>query len=189
MSIAGEPPTGTTGPTVPAERIVARLRRHGRALFWPSLLLIVACGVAGYGLPRLTETWAQFTAWGALAVVIVFGWLFPVLWWLGQRTTVTTRRVIVRSGFFVRVRQEVLYSRIYDVSVRTSWLQSAFRSGDVLINTGADRPVVLRDVPGAALVQRSLHDLTDAAHGSGISMRWQEEPSALPDQSVVWGGR
>lgn len=189
MSIAGGSPTGATGPTVPAERIVARLRRHARALFLPSLLLVVACGVAGYAVPRLPESWMQLTAWIVLGAIVLFGWLLPVLWWLGQRTTVTTRRIIVRSGFFVRVRQEVLYSRIYDVSVRTSWLQSAFRSGDVLINTGADRPVVLRDVPGAALVQRALHDLTDAAHGSGTRMRWQDEPSALPDQSVVWGGR
>lgn len=181
--------SGETGPSLPSERIVARVRRHGRILFWPSILLIAACGAAGYFVEGLPEAWMQLSVWGVLAAVVLFGWLLPVLWWLGQRTTITTRRVIVRSGFLVRTRQEVLYARVYDVSVRTSWLQSAVRSGDVLINTGADRPVRLRDVPNAALVQRCLHDLTDAAHGSGTRMRWQDDPSALPDQSVVWGGR
>ncbi|MET0976567.1 MAG: PH domain-containing protein [Leifsonia sp.] len=189
MTNPGDATTGEAHPSLPSERIVARLRRHGRALFWPSLALVVATGAAFYFAWTLPEEWMRWAVWGGLAAVVLFAWLVPLLWWAGQRCTITTRRVIVRSGFFIRVRQEVLYTRIYDVSVRTSWLQSAFRSGDVLINTGADRPVVLRDVPSAALVQRSLHDLTDAAHGAGTRMRWQDDPSALPDQTVVWGGR
>jgi uncharacterized membrane protein YdbT with pleckstrin-like domain len=174
----------------PPEHIVARVRRHGRALFWPSIALIAASGAAGYFAFSKLEQWMMLAIWGVLAAVVLLAFLIPLVWWLGQRTTVTTRRVIVRSGFFVHVRQEVLFTRVYDVSVRRSWMQSMFRSGDVLLNTGADHPVVLRDVPNAGLVQRCIHDLTDAAHSNITSVQWQASGSAaLPDHTVAWGGR
>ena len=62
----------------------------------------------------------------------------------------------------MRSRQELLHSRGYDLTVRKNAVQSLFRSGDVLVNTGLDRPVVLWDVPGADLVQATLHDLMEA---------------------------
>ena len=188
MSVTGESIAPPPQPA-PGEKAVARIRRHARVLFWPSLLLVACCGAVGYFVWGLPETWMELAVWGALAGVALFGWLVPLLWWMGQRTTITTRRVIVRSGFFVRVRQEVALGRVYDVSVRRSWLQSSFRSGDVLINLGSDKPIVLRDVPRAGLVQQALHDLVDREHDTGSVVRWQTEPSALPDQTVVWGGR
>lgn len=191
MSNTGEPSAALRQPneSPPAERIVARVRRHARALFWPSLLLVVACALTGYFAGKLPEPWMRITLWSGLAAVVLFGWLLPLLWWLGQRATISTRRVIVRSGFLVRTRQEVPFSRVYDVSLRRGPLQAVFRSGDVLLNTGADRPVLLRDVPRAALVQRAIHELVDASHGAGSLVHWQDSPSALTDKTVVWGGR
>lgn len=190
MSYTGGTASGTTGQTAaPAEHVVARIRRHGRVLLLPTLLLIAACGATGYFVWGLEESWMQLAVWGGLAVVVIFGWIVPLVWWLGQRCTITTRRVIARSGFFVRLRQEVLYTRVYDVSVRRSPLQSMLRSGDVLINTGSEKPVVLRDVPNAGLVQRCLHDLADAAHGTTTQVQWQASPTTLTEQTVAWGGR
>ncbi|MEJ3403545.1 PH domain-containing protein [Rathayibacter sp. YIM 133350] len=189
MSTMGDPQPGATGPAAPGERVIARIRRHARVLFWPTVLLVASCAAVGYFAWSLPEAWMGWALWGGLAAIAFFGWLVPFIWWLGQRCTITTRRVIIRSGFFVRTRQEVAFTRIYDVSVRRSWLQSAFRSGDVLLNSGADRPVVLRDVPRAGLIQRALHDLTDAAHGTTTQVHWQNAPSALTDQTVAWGGR
>ncbi|HAM27567.1 MAG TPA: hypothetical protein DCP11_12960, partial [Microbacteriaceae bacterium] len=85
-------------------------------------------------------------------------------------------RIIIRTGFFVRVRQELLHSRGYDVTVRKNSMQSMFGSGDVFINTGLDHPVVLRDVPGADLVQSALHDLMERSLNP-IAARRQAEAS------------
>jgi uncharacterized membrane protein YdbT with pleckstrin-like domain len=99
-------------------------------------------------------------------VLVISGWLIPLCRWLSTRYTITTRRVVVRSGLVVRSRQELLHARIRDVTVRRGALQAVFRSGDVILNSGRD-PIVLKDVPSADLVQEALHDLIEAAQRAG----------------------
>lgn len=146
---------------IPVERVVAGLRPHARALFWPTLVLIAVFGATGYFYGSMPEPWQDTAvAVGAVAVVVLL-WLLPVATWLNRRYTITTRRIIFRRGFFVRTRQELLHSRGYDVTVRKTWLQSLSGSGDVLINADREHPLVLGDVPNADLVQQVLHDLTE----------------------------
>jgi len=150
----------------PTERVIARLHPHARRLFWPSLVFIAVCGATGYFAGSFPESW-QNSALLVVAALIVFLCCFlPLLFWLTTRYTITTRRVILRRGFFVRVKQEVLHSRGYGVSVRRGWLQSLSRSGDVEIDTGQGHPLVLADVPSVVLVEQTLHDLIEAAQGS-----------------------
>jgi uncharacterized membrane protein YdbT with pleckstrin-like domain len=170
------------------EAVVARLRPHGRALFWPSLALILILGATGYFYGSLPEMWQNLAVLAAALFLGILLWLLPVLSWLGRHYTITTRRIVLRSGFFVRVRQELLHSRGYDVTVRKHALQSLFRSGDVLINTGLDHPVVLRDVPGADLVQSALHDLMEHSQNP-VAARRQHEQSASADETTRWGTR
>lgn len=152
---------GTSTP----ESVIARLRPHGRAIFWPCVALVAIAGATGYFAGRFPEAWENLAVLGAAALLAFLLWVLPVLAWLGRNYTITTRRVILRSGILVRVRQEILHSRSYDVTVRRTALQTLFRSGDVRINAGLDHPVVLRDVPNADGVQAALHDLLDAARG------------------------
>jgi uncharacterized membrane protein YdbT with pleckstrin-like domain len=169
-----------------SERVVARLRPHGRALFWPSLALIVAVGALGYFAGSFATAWQNIAVLAAGVCAVLVLWLLPLLGWLGKRYVITTRRIILRTGFFVRVRQELLHSRGYDVTVRQNGLQSLFRSGNVLINTGLDQPVVLKDVPGADLVQAALHDLMEKSLNP-IAARRQAEESRASDETTVWG--
>jgi len=170
------------------EAVVARLRPHGRALFWPSLALIAILAAAGYFYGSFDEPWQNLAVLGAALLLALLLWMLPLLAWLGRHYTITTRRIVLRSGFFVRVRQELLHSRGYDVTVRKNALQSLFRSGDVQINTGLDHPVVLRDVPGADLVQAALHDLMELSQNP-VAARRQQEQSAAPDETTAWGVR
>jgi membrane protein YdbS with pleckstrin-like domain len=147
------------------ETVVARLRPHGRALFWPTVLLVALAAAVGFFAGLLPEEWMRFTLLGVAALLALVGWLGPLLRWLARTYTITTRRVVVHSGILVRSRQEVLHSTAHDVTVRRSGLQAVFRSGDVLVSTGLDRPVVLADVPSADLVQAALHDLIEASPG------------------------
>jgi len=161
------------------ERVIARLHPHARVLFWPSVVLVVLCGAAGWFAGSFDEEWQNQVLLGAAAVLAVLLWLVPLLVWSGRHYVVTTRRIIIRRGLFVRTRQELLHSRGYDLTVRKNGVQSLFRSGDVLINTGLDRPVVLWDVPGADLVQATLHDLMEA-NASLVADRRRHDRSA-PD--------
>lgn len=145
------------------DTVIVKLRPHSRALFWPTVVLVVVAGGVGYVAGLVTEQW-QFLVVLVIAVLLVFtGWFMPLCRWLSRRTTITTRRIVVRSGIFMRTRQELLHSRAHDVTVRRNALQAVFRSGDVILNSGQDNPVVLRDVPSADLVQEALHELIEAA--------------------------
>jgi uncharacterized membrane protein YdbT with pleckstrin-like domain len=177
----------STGDSPTQEAVVARLRSHGRALFWPSFVLVAVAGATFYFAGSFAETWQNLAVvFGGLLLVFLF-WLIPLLRWLGRHYTITTRRVVLRSGFLVRVRQELLHSRGYDVTVRKNALQSMFGSGNVEINTGLDRPVILRDVPDADTVQAALHDLMERSLNPIAARRAQEQ--AMPDQTTAWGQR
>jgi membrane protein YdbS with pleckstrin-like domain len=151
-------------------------------------VLIAASGAVGYFAGHFEELWQNALLYSTAAAAVLLLFVLPLGFWLGKRYTITTRRLIVRHGFFVRVRQELLHSRGYDVTLSRSWLQSAFRSGNVRINAGLDRPVELRDVPHADLVQDALHDLMEHSQNV-VSMHRQQDESAVTDQTTVWGTR
>lgn len=147
----------------PAERVVARLRPHARRLFWPSVVLVATCGALGFFGTSLPEAWERIAALVAACLIAVLLFLLPVLSWLSSRYTVTTRRVTLRRGFFVRTRQQIMHHRGHDVTVSQTWLQRAFHCGTIRIHRGDHPPVVLRDVPQVDLVQSALLDLMESS--------------------------
>ncbi len=183
MSEAPEP-IGNAG----AESVVARLRPHGRALFWPTVALVATTAATAYFFGRFPQKWENLALLGAAALAALLLFLVPLVRWLSNNYTITTRRIILRSGFFVRVRQELMHSRGYDVTVRKTGLQSVFGSGTVQINTGLEHPVVLRDVPSADLVQAALHDLMEA-NQSVVAAHRQHDAARAPDETTAWGTR
>lgn len=185
------PATGPAAPTTPPatpERVVARFRRHARVLILPVLLLIAVAGVAVYALLVLTEVW-QLVAVGAGAVlVVVLGTLLPFLAWLTRRWTLTTRRIIQRSGLFARSRQELQLHRAHEVTVRRTPGQRLFGAGDVRITTAHERPLVLHDVPAPLAVQAALDELIDRSHRDAVAERRNDPPDS-DLETVIWGTR
>jgi membrane protein YdbS with pleckstrin-like domain len=163
---------------------VARLRPHARALFWPTVALVADIGAVSYFAGSFPEQWMNLLLLAAGAILVLLLFVFPVLRWSAQNDVITTRRIVIRSGVLVRSRQELLHSRGYDVTVRQTGLQLLFRSGDVLINTGLEHPVVLKDVPNAELVQSALHDLMEASFNpiAARRQRWQHRDEQYPDE-------
>lgn len=163
-----------TGEVVP-EAIVARLRPHARVLVFPSIALIAILAATGYFAGSFSPAWLNWVVLGASAALVIALFVVPFIAWLGRSYTITTRRIVLRRGILVRTRQELLHSRGYDVTVRQNGLQQIFGSGDVLINTGLDRPVVLHDIPSAALVQSALHELMERSLNPIAARRQQEQ--------------
>jgi membrane protein YdbS with pleckstrin-like domain len=181
-------PSEFAEPDVAAERIIARLRPHARVLFWPSLLMIAGVAAIAYFYGSFPEDWQNLGMLAAGSALVLVIWLGPLFRWLGKRYIITSRRIVMRSGTLTRTRQELLHSRGYDITVRKGALQSMFGSGDVLINTGLEHPVVLRDVPRADLVQGTLHDLMERSMNP-IAARRQAELSNPVDETTRWGTR
>lgn len=158
-----------------AERVVARLRPNARRLFLPAVLVIATTAAIGYFYNNFTEEWINLVLLAGGAVVILLLGVLPLVSWLSRRYTITTRRIIVRHGFFVRIRQELLHSRGYDITVRKSGLQPLFGCADVLINAGLETPFVLADVPGPALVVSALGDLMEQSQNTIATNRQKFE--------------
>jgi uncharacterized membrane protein YdbT with pleckstrin-like domain len=184
-------PSPAAQPPAQPEVVIARLRPHGRALFWPSLFLIITAGLTGYFAGSLTEPWQNTLVLIGGAAAAVLLWFLPLVSWLTRRYTITSRRVIFVHGVFVRTRQELLHSRGYDVSVRRTWLQSLFRSGTIRVSSGAEHRLELRDVPQAALVQQALQELSEQAraHQARSASGFRPDQSSLGDEGSFWTGR
>ncbi|WP_246837399.1 PH domain-containing protein [Salinibacterium sp. UTAS2018] len=174
--------------SVQREAIVARVRSHARVLILPGIVLIVTAAALGYFFGSFPENWQNLALLAVGLLLIVVAWFLPFFSWLARNYTITTRRVVLSSGVFVRVRQELLHSRGYDVTVRQTWIQRMFGSGDLLINAGHEYPVVLRDIPSVALTQAALHDLMEN-NQNVVSMRRQREEEHPSDETTVWGTR
>ena len=103
---------------------------------------------------------------------------------MARTITITSERIILRSGVLVRERQEVRHSRIEEVAVRRSGLQLVFATGDVLLHTGASRPVVLRDVSSPKLVAEAIDDLVDDAPGEDWDDGEYDADGDFPETSI-----
>lgn len=142
------------------EVVVLRFRRHGQRLVFPVIVLVVVTAATGYWVGALPSAWMNIAAAaGAVLLALLFG-IIPILTWLTRRTTVTTRRVIVRSGFFVRHRSEVMLARVREVKSSRSLAQRMRGSGDIVLLHGIER-TVLSDVPGAEGVIDALQELSE----------------------------
>lgn len=176
---------------IQVETVVVRLRRHGRRLVLPVLLLIALAAASGFWVGALPEAWMNWAAGlGAVSIALLLG-VGPVLAWLNHRIVVTDRRVILRRGFFVQRRSEVPIGRVREVRSRRGPVQRMFGSGDVELLVGAEEPTVLRDVPAPALLVDALQELIErdfARRGSaqpgahGIA-----EPFGAPGQAPARG--
>ncbi|GAA5039005.1 hypothetical protein GCM10025738_28930 [Microbacterium fluvii] len=137
---------------------IARLRGHARRLFWSAFVLVAVAGATGYfygNLPDPFENWMLLTA---AAVVILLLVLLPFLAWRTHTYTITTRRVIERSGLFGATRRELTHVRGYTIQVRRGPLQRLWRSGTLTLSNGVDEPIRLRDIPQVLLVHEVLID-------------------------------
>lgn len=153
------------------EEVVVRVRRHGRHLTVPIALLFAVAGAGGFFIGSLSETWMNLVAAG-VALVLVFGALGPILAWLSRRVVITTRRVIVHSGFFVRHRTEVSLGRVREVRSRQNPVQRMWGSGDIDLYVGAEATRI-PDAPGlkqlhAAIQELSERGFDEQVRGSGF---------------------
>lgn len=153
--------------TAQPDRVIAALRPHGRVLILPAILFVVTLGAMVWMTGAFRGSWFAWVVIIAGIVVIIVGCVKPFVSWLARTYTITARKIILQQGLFVRVRQELLHSRGYEVTVRRTAGQSLFRSGDIRINTTAsEQPIDLKDVPNPVLVQSVLQDLVEGNAGA-----------------------
>jgi uncharacterized membrane protein YdbT with pleckstrin-like domain len=156
-SYGGRPPMVVPGAPTPELR-VARFRGHARRLTWSALVLIAVAAAFGFffgNLPAPFEDWMLLTV---AATVVLFLVLLPFLSWWAHLYTITTRRVLERSGIFRIRRRELSHVRGYTIQVRRGILQRMWGAGTLVLSNGVDEPLRLVNVPSVGLVYEALVD-------------------------------
>lgn len=144
------------------ERTVMRVRKHGRRLLLPSLVLVVGFGAAGYNLGALQEsTIGARHAWLliSLAAIVLLG-IVPIVVWLQARNRITTHRVVLSQGTLASETREISMNSIVDVTVRRNLWQAMFRSGTIVITSISGHRLRLVDVPSANTVAACIRELS-----------------------------
>lgn len=171
-TLGGRPLMPAPGAPTP-ELKVARLRPRATWLFWSALVLIAVAGAVGFFLGNLRQPFADWMLLGAAGLVALLLVILPFAHWWGQRYTITTRRVIARSGPFGRRRAELSHLRGYTVQLRRGVFQRIGGGGTLVLSNGVDPPVRLRRIPNVALVYEVLVDQVEVnqilAHRDGQS--------------------
>ncbi|WP_295780618.1 PH domain-containing protein [uncultured Microbacterium sp.] len=156
-SSIGRPRMPAPGTAAPELRI-ARLRAHARRLFWSALVLIAVSGATAYfydNLPAPFENWMLLSAAGAVVLLLV---VVPFFVWLSHTWTITTRRVIERSGPFGGTQREISHVRGYAIQMRRGILQRLWGAGSLTLSNGVEPPLRMKNIPHAVLVHETLVD-------------------------------
>lgn len=144
------------------EVVVRHMRTHVKVLLWRILLqvLLLSAAVVGSVLaPDAWQPWGWIVIWTLLVVVSVPLFLVPWLRWATTTYTVTSKRVITRSGIINKVGHDLPLSRISDVQQERTLTDRIFGAGSLSLQTSSDDPLVLADVPHAQLVQVEISNL------------------------------
>ena len=148
------------------EKIVLDLHPHWSQLVVPAAVLVVVCGLGGYGIAAAPHGSAhrivQWVIIGVAVVLILWFTVLPYLRWLTTRYVLTTDRLILRTGIVARHGRDVPLNRVNDVSFSENLLERLLRSGTLVIESAGERgQITLANVPRVEHVQRELYRMVE----------------------------
>ncbi|MBW3067978.1 PH domain-containing protein [Actinomyces sp. 594] len=145
------------------EVVVRHMRTHPKVLLWRIIVLLTlltAGAVASVLLPDADwRTGVVIALWVVILVALAPLFILPWLRWLATTYTVTSKRVITRAGILNKTGHDLPLSRISDVQQERTITDRLFGCGSLSLQTSADEPLVLVDVPDVEMVQVEIANL------------------------------
>ena len=148
------------------ERIVVETRTHWKHVLWPAVLFVLLCFATGAGLalgrPLMPD---RVRPWGTLAIVVVallafLAWcVAPFSQWLTTTYTITTRRLITRSGILTTRGHDLPLVTITNVTYERSFTDRLLGCGSLTMTTAAEEPLTLVDIPDVERVHLTMTEL------------------------------
>ena len=141
------------------EVVVRHMHTHIKVLLWRfvvEILLLVVGVVASVMAPTSWQPWGVLAIWVVVLVLSVPLLLVPWLQWYMHTYTVTTKRIITRSGIFRRIGHDLPLTRISDIQLDKDVTDGC---GTLALQTSADDPLLLHDVPQVETVQVEISNL------------------------------
>ena len=165
---------------LPGEQVIVTTRPQPRQLAGAAAAFILAPAVAAFcsawlirggaarAVPALSGRWTPWLVGGCVlaAAAVWLGFCLPrLLRWHGTRYTLTSRRLIARSGMWKRRDQQVNLASVRNLAVHESVLQRLFRSGNISLEAGYQSVVTFPDVPEVGrfrdFILDAIEDLPD----------------------------
>ena len=144
------------------EVVVRHMHTHIKTLL-PAIniesILVIAAAVGSFFVPENARYWALATIWIAVLVLSIPLIVIPWIKWSSTTYTVTTKRVITRTGIFTRTGHDLPLSRISDIQIVKNFDDRFFGCGTLALQTSADDPLLLHDVPKVEMVQVEISNL------------------------------
>jgi uncharacterized membrane protein YdbT with pleckstrin-like domain len=160
---------------VPGETIAYRARLHwivaAPALLVGGALALIGAGslllaLLGSGSER--DPSLPMSVAGAVLVLAGSAWIaFGLVRWSATEITVTTRRVLIKTGVLTRHTTEVLLSKVESVRVEESLLARLFGFGRVTIHGTGGTPETFDRIAGPQEFRRRVQIQIEALMGAG----------------------
>ena len=144
------------------EVVVRHMHTHIKTLL-PAIniesILVIAAAVGSFFVPENARYWALATIWIAVLVLSIPLIVIPWIKWITTTYTVTTKRVITRTGIIKRTGHDLPLTRISDIQIEKNFDDRFFGCGTLALQTSADDPLLLHDVPKVEMVQVEISNL------------------------------
>lgn len=148
------------------EQVVVHCRPHGRVLIAPAIALIGLGAAIGAGAALIPRDYRPLGQVGVAALgLLVAGWwcVLPFLRWLTTTYTLTTFRLITRSGVLHTVGKDLPLSRIHSATYSRRFADRLLGSGTLWIRLAADGGgVVIQSLGDVQSVHAALMELVIA---------------------------
>lgn len=146
----------------PGETVVRTMRTHWKAMVFPVMWFILVLGGVIAGLIYLPEDWKPWGIWVLVALGVVLAialFLLPLLRWLSTTYTMTTKRLITRTGILNRKGEDLPLGSITNVIYDRDLLDRILGCGTLVLTSSATNPVELYDIPQVERVQVEMTQL------------------------------
>ena len=144
------------------EVVVRHMHTHVKTLL-PAIiievLLLVAATIGSFYVPANARYWALATIWITVLVLSIPLFIVPWVKWSMTTYTVTTKRVITRTGVIRRTGHDLPLTRISDIQIEKNFDDRIFGCGTLALQTSANDPLLLWDVPKVEMVQVEISNL------------------------------
>ena len=122
--------------------------------------LLIAAAIAGFVfLPAGWRTASTVAILVLLLAGLLVGMFWPSRKWVTATYTITNRRSSTRAGIFTKTGHDIPLSRISNVAYEHDLIDRLFGAGTLELQTSADDPLYLTDVPNAERVHVMLTNL------------------------------
>jgi uncharacterized membrane protein YdbT with pleckstrin-like domain len=147
------------------ESVVFDTRTHPKALILPVLALVVTLAIAVFLDQAIDNSTVTLVIWIVALVAVLWLTVWPFLNWLVTHYTVTSRRLVTRSGVITRRGHDIPLSRVSDVASEKDLVDRLLGCGTLVISDASTfGQVPLKDIPRVEERQRVLNDLLHRIH-------------------------